>query len=229
MNPSAEKRKMARMQVDIPVSIFLEKPDRQSEASVLDLSIHGLSLGSSRTLTRGTQFQILFPDQGKLFDKKRIQAEVVRCETLAGFPNRKFKIGVKFLFKFRDSDSSPNESSRALQRFKSKKPELPIAKWIHDDSVRQPTRLNGSDQATWLIRKGEIKAEYCQAIRLSADKKERTIYTVLKIKESHPDCPASISSTLHSDEEFLNDPPHRPFLTEPANGNPLAKVIPKTF
>ena len=96
MDLSGEKRKMPRMKVDLSACIFWGLAKKQSEVTVRNLSIHGISFRAKKFLPRGTQFNLIIPNHRKDSETHNIQAEVVRCESLNGFSSDgKFKGGGK--------------------------------------------------------------------------------------------------------------------------------------
>ena len=230
MNPSANKRKMVRMQVEIPVAIFVDKSPKRSDVSIMDLSIHGMSFRSIRFLRQGTQFQILFPDPRQMANSKKIQAEVVRCETVGGGSGGNFKIGAKFLFGSGNSATPENDRPReSCQRLQPVEPRQIAVPFAHETNGGHPAhrgRCNRPDQETWLVRKGEIHAEYCQASRLSADKREETVFTLLKIREiSVAGLSASISRNPAVTVEFLHGSGGTAPLTRPWEDRPSLQKI----
>lgn len=214
MNPSANKRKMPRMQVDLPACIFWGVANKTSDVNIRNMSIHGLSFQSSRYFSQGTPFELVFPDQKDL-KRKKIQAVVVRCETGNGFATDKFKIGAKFLFEskfFAKPQKIPalQKNSTVLKPFRPTYP----SDIIHQEEVVDLGNVGTQLRPACTIRIGEIKAEFLQFIQTSQNKE--TTQTLIKIKESHFTTSHHLSAaTLNLPKHFLEDLPKTTFL--PAN------------
>jgi PilZ domain len=228
MNPSANKRKMPRMQVDLPACIYWGVSNKTSDVNIENLSIHGLSFQSSRYFSQGTPFELIFPEQNEDLKRKKIQAVVVRCETRKVFSADKFKVGAKFLFESRffsgpKKTPAPQKKSSAVQSFHRPHPSrITHQSEAVDHLPGQPGEVSAQHQPAGTIRVGEIKAEFLQLIQTSQNKE--TIQTLIKIKESrfitshHP-----TDSTVTLPENFLEDLPETTFLSS----NPLGKFSAK--
>lgn len=229
MNPSTDKRKMPRMQIDLQACIFWGLSNKVSDVNIKNLSIHGLSFQSSRFFSQGTQFRLIFSDQDEELKRNKIQAEVVRCETLNSFSTDKFKVGAKFLFESQffvspKKNPSPGKNSKALQPLHSQR----SFDLIHQggiDPQAQPDSVKTAVQPACTIRIGEIKAEFLQFIQTSRN--TQTIHTLLKIKESRfITTDHSSPSTMTSPEKFLEGISEKTFYNAPAHGKISAKQLP---
>ena len=206
MNLSAEKRKMPRMRVDFSATIFWGIANNRSDVNIQDLSIHGICFRSKKYFTQGTQFHLILPNEREESEGKKIQAEVVRHETLNGFSSGgKFKIGAKFLFKaHRSADSKENPSTETLFPLQPINSQNPLQIIHEGKSKNYPVQTNtrgtpGPSACRIRIRK--VHAEHVQWVRTSA--KEETVYTSIQIKKARfIASPSSSSSMLTSSEEF---------------------------
>ena len=216
------------MQIDLPACIFWGVSNKVSDVNIQNLSIHGLSFQSSRFFSQGTQFQLVLPDPNKKFKKNKIQAEVVRCETLS-FSTGNFKVGAKFLFESRFFAApkkilSAEKNSKALQPLHSQPP-FDLVHQQGIDPQAQPDKVRTERQPACTIRVGEIKVEFLQFIQSSRNKE--TIHTLLKMKESrfitsHHSSP----STMTSPEKFMEEIFEKTFYKTPALGKFSAKQLP---
>jgi PilZ domain-containing protein len=226
MNPSANKRKMPRMQVDLPACIFWGVANKSWEVNIRNMSIHGLSFQSSRYFSQGTPFELIFPEQKKDLKRKKIHAVVVRCETRNGFATDKFKIGAKFLFDskfFAESKKIPalQKNSTALKPLRPLYP----SNITHQGEVIDLGKEGTQPPPACTFRVGEIRAEFLQLIQTSQNKE--TIQTLIKIKESRFITSHHISaSTVNLPENFLEDLPETTFLSSNTLGKFPAKQLP---
>ncbi len=224
MNLSAEKRKMPRMQMDLSASIFWGLADNQSDVSVQNLSIHGISFRSKKYFTEGAQIHLTLPTQSEFFKRKKIQAQVVRCETLNGFSsNGKFRVGAKFLFqwhglrKYEENSiagtlSSPQPlpaQNSLLKRYKDGLKNYPLS--------ANTKRMSGS--STLRIGMREVNAELIHSVRTPA--KEETIFTRIQIKQARYSVSPAFPSPLPVSSEKL--------LAGTDNKSPVANLARRKF
>ena len=205
MNLSAEKRKMPRMRVDLSARIFWGIPNNRSDVNIQNLSIHGISFRSKKYFTQGEKFHLLIPNQEKESSQKKIQVEVVRCETLNGFSSGgKFRVGAKFLFKtHRPADLKENPATGtpvALQPIDCHEPFFDIFNsgiksypaQTHTQETRGPCAMGVGIRAA--------RAELIQSVR--TPEREETVYTSIQIRQMRF-ISSSSSSMRTPSEEFL--------------------------
>lgn len=205
MNLSAEKRKMPRMQLDLSGCIFWGIANNRANVNIQNLSIHGISFCSKKYFTEGTQFHLTLPNHKKDSGINKIQAEVVRCETVSGFSSDgRFKIGARFLFKApRPVESTKNPTTgnpSPLQPIDSQNPQLEIYKGPLKTSpgvLITSEMLSGSSASRIRIR--EVRAELIESVRTST--KEETVYTSIQIKQARFISSPSLSPSLQTSSE----------------------------
>jgi PilZ domain-containing protein len=230
MTPSENKRKMPRMQVDLPASVHWSVSNKTSDVNIKNLSIHGLSFQSSRYVAQGTPFELTIPGQKKDLKRKKIHAVVVRCETGEIFSAEKFKIGAKFLFESNffvkpKKVAPPLKTSAAVQPFHPQPP----AQATHQKETLglfgQTGKENAPHRPFGTIRVREIKAEFLQYIQTS--KNIKTTQTLIKIKESRLiDSHLPSASTVDLPENSLEDLPESDFPPANAVGKFARKLLP---
>ncbi len=229
MSPSVNKRKMPRMQVDLPACIFWGVANKTSDVNIKNLSIHGLSFQSSRYFSQGTPFELILPEQNEDRERKKIRAVVVRCETRKVFSSDKFKVGAKFLFEskfFAKPKKIPplQKNPSTVQPFQ---PSNPSYATHHEEMIdTEQVGIEGTQhRPACTLRVGEITAEFMQLIQTSQNKE--TIQTLIRVKESRFTTSHHLSpSTLNLPENFQEDspkttsPPSSPLKKFPAKQLP---------
>jgi hypothetical protein len=209
MNLSAEKRRMPRMQVDLPACIFWGIAKNRSEVNVRNLSIHGLSFCAKKYFARGTRFNLIIPNQRKASEINNIQAEVVRCERLRGFSSEGgFKVGAKFSFKGRRSiDSEEKPATETLLPPQSIVTHKPLLNRYNErlKNYAVPANARMARRSSALRIGGiEINAELFQSVR--TDTKEETIVTSIQIKQARfTSSPSTSSPTMDSSKASLTE------------------------
>jgi len=190
MNPSAEKRKMPRMQVDLPACIVWGVANNRSEVNVQDLSIHGISFHATKYFTRGTRFNLILPNQKKESGTNNIQAEVVRCKTLNGFSSAGyFKVGAKFSFKARRKvDPEIKPVTESLLPLQSSDPYNSLPNFPMQTNTMERLRSSAVGVSTF-----KVNAEFIQSIRTSTG--EETVITSIKIQQARLISSPSLSAT----------------------------------
>lgn len=217
MNPPAEKRKISRMQVDLPACIVWGVINNRSDVKIQDLSIHGISFHTAKYFTRGTRFNLILPNQKKEPGTNKIQAEVVRCKTRNGFsPAGNFEVGAKFSFKARRKANSKVETrTEALLPLKSSNTENLLPDSIDDKLQNYPMPANaiGAPGSSVVeIRTLKVNAEFIRSVKTPI--REETVVTRIQIKQAR----LISSSSLHT---TLLTPSHR--------GNSEKFLSPKVF
>jgi hypothetical protein len=186
MNPSAEKRKMPRMQVNLSAGIVWGVANNRSNVNVQDLSIHGISFRAGKYFTRGTQFKLILPNQKKGSGVNNIQAEVVRCKTLNGFSLADhFEVGAKFSFKARrKADSKVEPITEALLPLQP----IELENSLPDSNKERLQNHPMSANATGALRSSafgvsvtEVNAEFIRSIR--TPERQETVLTRIQIKQ----------------------------------------------
>jgi len=198
MNPSAEKRKMSRMQVDLSACIVWGVANNRSDVKIQDMSIHGISFHAAKCFTRGTRFNLILPNQKKGSGTNNIQAEVVRCKTLNGFSLAGyFEVGAKFSFKARRKaglEIKPN--TEALLPLQSIDPEnlLPDSFDERLQSYPMPANAVGAAGSSVVgISTLKVNAEFIQSVSTST--RQETVITRIQIKQARLISSPSLSST----------------------------------
>ncbi len=187
MSLSAEKRKMPRMKVDLSACIFWGIVKKQSEVTVRNLSIHGISFRANKYLPRGTQFNLIIPNQRKDSETNNIQAEVVRCETLNGYSSDgKFKVGAKFSFKAHAStDLKETPTPKTLSLLKPIASPALVLNRYNERLKNYPLPVNamGAQGSSALsVSTMEIKAKLIRSVRTST--REEVVVTSIQIKQA---------------------------------------------
>jgi hypothetical protein len=214
MDLSAEKRKMPRMKVDLSACIFWGLAKNQSEVTVRNLSIHGISFRARKYLPRGTQFNLVIPNQRKDSETHNIQAEVVRCESLDGFSsNGKFKVGAKFSFKaHKSTDHKEKPTTKALSPLKPIDSPAPVLNHYNERLKNYPVSANTmgvKDSPALGVRILEINAELIRSVRTST--REETVVTRIQIKQARfvsslPTSSSKLSTSRSGDSQKLLSP-----------------------
>lgn len=189
MNLSAEKRKMPRMRLNLSTFIFSGIANSQACINIQNLSIHGISFLSKRNFIQGATFSLVMPHYKNDSAKNKIQAEVVRCETLNGSSSKgRFQIGARFLFPSHRSTEAKEklspENPSHLQSIDSQN--LPLIETLPVSSASQ-------------MRVKEIRAELIQSVRTPTT--EETIYTRIQIKQTRFIASPSLSSPMSASFE----------------------------
>lgn len=207
MNLSAEKRRMPRMQVDLPACIYWGIAKNRSEVNVRDLSIHGISFCAKKYFTCGTRFNLILSTQRKDSEINNIQAEVLRCETQNDFSSDgRFKVSAKFSFKSRRS-TGPEEkpATETLLPPQSSVSHKPHLNRYNERLKNYPVPANaiGTRGSSALrIELMEINAELFQSVRTST--KEETVVTRIQIKQARfTSSPPTSSHMLNTSGDFL--------------------------
>lgn len=186
MDLTAEKRKISRMQVNLPASIIWGIANDRSEINVIDLSIHGISFRAAKYFTQGTQFNLIFPNAGKETVANKIQAEVVRCKTLSGISSGgHYEVGAKFSFKARrktDVDDKP--IAQALAPLQPLDGDHPLVKINNESLINSNMPSNAMAARVSFAPKvcvTEVNAEYIHSVKTST--KEETVITRIQIQQ----------------------------------------------
>jgi len=187
MDLSAEKRKMPRMKVDLSACIFWGLAKNQSEVTIRNLSIHGISFRAKKYLPLGTQFNLIIPNQRTESETSNIQAEVVRCETLNGFSSDgKFKVGAKFSFKAHAStDLKETPTPKTLSPLKPIASPAPVLNRYDERLKNDPLPVNamGAQGSSALsVSTMEINAKLIRSVRTST--REEVVVTSIQIKQA---------------------------------------------
>jgi len=198
MNPSAEKRKMSRMQVDLSACIVWGVASNRSDVKIQDMSIHGISFHARKYFTRGTRFNLILPNQKKGSGTNNIQAEVVRCKTLNGFSSAGyFEVGAKFSFKARrktDLEIKPN--TEALLPLQPIDPEN-LLPGSYDDKLQnypmQANAIGALGSSVVEISTLKVNAEFIRSVRTST--RDETVITRIQINQARLISSPSLSST----------------------------------
>jgi hypothetical protein len=215
MDLTAEKRKMSRMQVNLPASITWGIASNRSEINIRDLSIHGISFRAAKYFTRGTQFNLIFPNAGKEVARNKIHAEVVRCKTLSGISSGgHYEVGAKFSFKVRrktDIDNKPITQALApLQPLGCDHPLVNINNESLINSNMPENAMGAYVSSAPEICLTEVNAKFTHSVKTPT--KEETVITHIKIQQARLITQSSSAST-----RLNNDP----------SGNAQKSISPK--
>lgn len=200
--------------MDLSACIFWGTANNQSDVSIQNLSIHGVSFRSKKYFTEGAQFQLILPRQGKGAEKRKIQAKVVRCETLNGFSSGgKFKVGAQFLFKsHKPKKYEGNLTTETLPSLQSIDP--PPTVLCRDNEGLKNYVVRTDEKRTqgpsvFRIKLREVSATLIHSVRTPL--KKETVFTSIKIKQARIGLfPAPSSSQLMSSREPLAETGNHP-------------------
>lgn len=200
--------------MDLSACIFWGAAGSQSDVSIQNLSIHGVSFRSKKYFTEGAQFQMILPRQWKGSERGKIQAKVVRCKTLNGFSSDgKFEVGAQFLFKSnRPKKYEENSIPGTLSSLQSNGVQSPALESIIGGlkNYREQTSTKRM-QGPLAIRIGvrEVNANLIHSVRTST--KEETVITSIQIKQARISLlPPSSSSGLALSVEPLEGVANNP-------------------
>jgi PilZ domain len=199
MNRSAEKRKMPRMQLGLSASIYWGIANNRVDVNIQNLSIHGISFLSKRNFTEGAQFHLDLRQHKKESGIRKIQAEVVRCETLNGFSSDgRFQIGARFLF---PSNSSVKANKKTTIQNPSHLQPIDTPNSLLDiykSQLKTPPVHTSISEALPVssvnrISIKEVRAKLIQSQRTSTT--EETVFTSIQIKQARFISSPSLSSS----------------------------------
>jgi hypothetical protein len=207
MDLTAEKRKMSRMQVNLPASIIWGIAKNRSEINVRDLSIHGISFRAAKYFTQGTQFNLIFSNAGKEAATNKIHAEVVRCKALSGISSGgHYEVGAKFSFKARrktgTEDKPITQTLAPLQPLDSDRPLVNINNESLINSNMPANTMGAYISSVPGVCLTEVNAKFIHSVKTST--KEETVITHIQIRQARLITQSSSASTRLTDDPSGN-------------------------